>query len=54
MWITQHNSSIASANKFPSGAAINCCPNATRVLEEWGFDFEAAQAVMVKKVSAVT
>lgn len=52
--LQDHSSVYTPANRLPSGAAINCCPNATRVLEEWGFDFEAAQAVRVKKVSVVT
>jgi salicylate hydroxylase len=26
------------------GAAIHCCPNATRVLQQFGFDFERANA----------
>ena len=32
------------------GAAIAICPNATRILTRWGFDFERAGAVANEKV----
>jgi salicylate hydroxylase len=32
------------------GAAMHICPNASRVLIKWGFDFEAAKAVTVGQV----
>ncbi|KAK2749608.1 hypothetical protein FQN57_005830 [Myotisia sp. PD_48] len=35
--------------KNETGAAINVCPNASRVLIEYGFDFERAGAVVVEQ-----
>lgn len=35
--------------KYEIGAALNICPNATRFLTEWGFDFERARAVVVER-----
>ncbi|RPB23406.1 FAD/NAD(P)-binding domain-containing protein [Terfezia boudieri ATCC MYA-4762] len=32
--------------KYELGAAINVCPNASRLLTEWGFDFKRARAVV--------
>ncbi|KAF7511713.1 hypothetical protein GJ744_003876 [Endocarpon pusillum] len=41
-----HHVEVFERSRFANevGAAIHCCPNATRVLRQYGFDFERANA----------
>lgn len=43
---------IYERSKFSNevGAAIHVCPNAARILSQWQFDFERADAVVVREV----
>jgi salicylate hydroxylase len=34
-----------------SGAAIHICPNASRVLEHWGYDFVRSSGMVVEQAS---
>ncbi|KAI1332732.1 putative salicylate hydroxylase [Xylariaceae sp. FL0255] len=46
-----HNVEIFERSKLASeiGAAIHICPNATRVLRQWDFDFIGTNAIMVNE-----